>query len=142
VTGSADVFARALLLDAGLFVAAIDRTDEHHAWAKRTLPRLRGHAVTCEACVAEALHLLENSPAAIAALRRILERMEVAPVLAAELPTVFDLMADFAPNMDFADGCLVVLQERIPNSIVVTTDHRDFATYRIPFLSQHGIFAQ
>jgi predicted nucleic acid-binding protein len=141
VTGSADVFARTLLLDAGLFVAAIDRTDEHHAWAKRALPKLRGRVVTCEACVAEAMHLLENNPTAIAALRRILERMEVAPVLPSDLHTVFDLVAGFAPNMDLADGCLVVLQRSIPNSIVVTTDHRDFTTYRVPFFSPHGIFA-
>jgi predicted nucleic acid-binding protein len=141
VTGSADVFARTLLLDAGLFVAAIDRTDEHHAWAKRTLPKLHGRIVTCEACMAEALHLLANNPTAISALRRILERMEVSPVLAADLPAVFDVIADFAPCMDLADGCLVVLQRRIPHSIVVTTDHRDFTTYRVPFFSPHGIFA-
>jgi predicted nucleic acid-binding protein len=142
VTGSADVFARTLLLDAGLFVGAIDRTDEHHAWAKRTLPKLRGRVVTCEACVAEAMHLLENAPAAIVALRRLLERVEVFPVLATDLPAVFATMSDFAPNMDVADGCLVVLQRRIPRSIVVTTDRRDFATYRVPFLSPDGIFSQ
>ena len=142
MTESAAVFARTLLLDAGLFVAAIDRTDEHHAWAKRTLPKLSGRVVTCEACIAEALHLLENAPAAITALGRLLERMEVVPVLPTDLPAVFGCIADFAPNMDLADGCLVVLQQHIPRSIVVTTDHRDFATYRVPFLSPHGIFAQ
>jgi uncharacterized protein len=142
VTGSADVFARTLLVDAGLFVAAIDRTDEHHTWAKGTLPKLSGRIVTCEACLAEAMHLLENSPIAIRTLRRLLEGVEVFPVLAAHLPAVFDQIADFAPNMDVADGCLVVLQHRIPRSIVVTTDHRDFATYRVPFLSPKGIFAQ
>jgi predicted nucleic acid-binding protein len=141
VTESADIFARTLLLDAGPLVAAIDRSDEHHAWAKRTLPKLKGRAVTCEACLAEALHLLENSPAAIAALRGFLGRMEVVPVVATDFPTVFDRLADFAPAMDLADACLVVLQRHMPASIIVTTDHRDFATYRVPFLSPLGIFA-
>ncbi len=141
MTGSAAVFARTLLLDAGVFVAAIDRTDEHHAWARRTLPRLSGRVLSCEACLAEAMHLLENSPAAVAALERLLERMEVVPVLATDLHGVFEQVANFAPNMDLADGCLVVLQRRIPRSIVVTTDDRDFSTYRIPFLSPRGIFA-
>ena len=141
MTESADIFARTLLLDAGPLVAAIDRSDEHHAWAKRTLPKLKGRAVTCEACLAEALHLLENSPAAIVALRGFLERMEVVPAVASDFLTVFDLLADFAPAMDLADACLVVLQRRIPASIVVTTDHRDFATYRVPFLSPLGVFA-
>jgi predicted nucleic acid-binding protein len=141
VTESADIFARTLLLDAGPLVAAIDRSDEHHVWAKRTLPKLKGRAITCEACLAEALHLLENSPAAITALRGFLGRMEVVPVVATAFPTVFDRLADFAPTMDLADACLVVLQLRIPASIVITTDHRDFATYRVPFLSPHGVFA-
>lgn len=142
MTESADIFARTLLLDAGPLVAAIDRGDEHHAWARRTLPRLKGRAVTCEACLAEALHLLENSPAAIEALCGFLARMEVVPVIGTDFTTVFDRLAAFAPAMDFADGCLVVLQRRIPASIVVTTDHRDFATYRVPFLSPLGVFAE
>jgi predicted nucleic acid-binding protein len=141
VVESADIFARTLLLDAGPLVAAIDRTDENHSWAKRVLPKLSGRVITCEACLAEAMHLLENAPAAIAALRRIVERVEVVPVMATDLSTVFVLLADFAPKMDLADGCLVVLQKRIPRSIVVTTDHRDFSAYRIPFLSPKGVFA-
>ncbi|MGA3007059.1 MAG: PIN domain-containing protein [Opitutaceae bacterium] len=141
MTESSDIFARTLLLDTGPLVAAIDRTDRHHTWARRTLPQLKGRAVTCEACLAEALHLLENSPAAITALRGFLERMEVVSVVATELSTVFQRLADFAPAMDLADACLVVLQRRIPTSIVITTEHRDFATYRIPFLSPLGLFA-
>jgi predicted nucleic acid-binding protein len=142
VIESAAIFARTLLLDAGPLVAAIDRSDEHHAWAKRTLPKLKGRAVTCEACLAEALHLLENAPAAIAALRGFLERMEVIPVVAIDFRPVFERLETFSPAMDLADGCLVVLQRRIPASIVVTTDHRDFATYRVPFVSPLGVFAQ
>ena len=141
MNGSADIFARTLLLDAGPLAAAIDRSDGHHAWAKRTLPQLRGRAVTCEACLAEVLHLLGNDAAGIAALRGFLARMDVIPVLGVEVDAVFDRLASFAPSMDLADGCLVVLQQRIPGSIVVTTDHRDFAAYRVPFLSPRGVFA-
>ena len=137
---SADVSARTLLFDSGPLVAALDRSDEHHRWAKRTLPKLRGRAITCEACVTEAFHLLENAPRAIAALRRFLERIEIVPVLPTEFAAVFDELETFAPAMDLADGCLVNLQRRIPASIVVTTDHRDFATYRVPFLSPIGLF--
>ncbi|HEU5081078.1 MAG TPA: PIN domain-containing protein [Opitutaceae bacterium] len=137
---SADVFARTLLLDAGPLVAAIDRSDEHHRWARQTLPKLRGRAITCEPCVTEALHLLENAPRAIEALRGFLERIEIVPVLPTQLAEVFDELENFAPSMDLADGCLVVLQRRISGSIVITTDHRDFSTYRVPFLSPKGVF--
>lgn len=141
MTESGDIFARTLLLDAGPLVAAIDRSDKHHAWAKRTLPKLKGRAVTCEACMAEALHLLENAPRAVAAFRAFLERIEVVPVVSTEAAAIFDELERFAPGMDLADGCLVILQRRIPASIVITTDHRDFATYRVPFLSPQGVFS-
>ena len=139
---SVDISARTLLFDAGPLVAALDRSDEHHRWAKRTLPKLRGRAITCEPCVTEALHLLENAPRAIAALRAFLERMEIVPVLPTEFASVFDELEAFAPAMDLADGYLVNLQRRIPASIIVTTDHRDFATYRVPFLSPLGVFTR
>jgi hypothetical protein len=105
------------------------------------LPKLRGRVVTCEACLAEALHLMENAPGAIAAMRHLLERIEVVPILAGDLHAVFGLVSDFAPHMDLADGCLVALQRRTPRSLVVTTDHRDFCVYRVPFLSPQGLFA-
>jgi len=105
------------------------------------MPKLRGRVVTCEACVAETMHLLGNAPAAVAALLGLLERIEVVPVLTADLHAVFGYLANFAPNMDLADGCLVTLQRRIPLSIVVTTDHRDFSAYRVPFLSPQGLFS-
>jgi len=88
------------------------------------------------------MHLLENSPVGISALRQLLERVEVVPILATDLADVFGYVSNFAPNMDLADGCLVVLQKRIPRSIIVTTDDRDFSTYRVPFLSPSGLFAQ
>jgi predicted nucleic acid-binding protein len=142
VKESVDISARTLLFDAGPLVAALDRSDVHHGWAKHTLPKLRGRAITCEPCVTEALHLLENAPRAIAALRGFLERMEIVPVLPTEFASVFDELETFAPAMDLADGCLVNLQRRIPASIIVTTDHRDFATYRVPFLSPLGVFTR
>jgi hypothetical protein len=68
--------------------------------------------------------------------------MDVIPVLGTQCDAVFERVASFAPSMDLADGCLVVLQQRIPGSIVITTDHRDFAKYRVPFLSPLGVFAE
>ena len=130
-------FARPLLIDAGPLVAAINRTDANHEWAKRTLVGLRGRAITCEACLAETLHLLENAPQAVAVLRRMLGRMEVVSVAPQAGGAVLGRVATFAPEMDFADGCLVELQSRMPLSIVVTTDHRDFATYRYCHVVPH-----
>ncbi len=133
---------RAVLIDAGPLVAAIDAGDTHHAWARSTLPRLAGRMVTCEAVAAEAAHLLDNDPVAIAALHGFLRRIEIVPILRDELDAVFGRLKRFAPRMDLADGCLLTLAARDPDALVLTTDTRDFSAYRVPFASPEGMFAE
>ncbi|MEO7701740.1 MAG: hypothetical protein ABIZ04_21145 [Opitutus sp.] len=63
-------------------------------------------------------------------------------VLRDELDGVFARLKCFAPWMDLADGCLVALAARDSDAVVLTTDTRDFATYRIPFASLEGLFEE
>ena len=137
----ASVSRRVVLVDTGPLVAAIDRGDLHHEWARGVLPQLKGPVKTCEAVVAEALHLLDDAPAGIAALRRILARMEIMPVLRDDLDAVFSAVTSYAPRMDLADGCLVVLSARCDGAVVITTETKDFSSYRVPFGSPEGLFA-
>ena len=113
-----------------------------HRWAKATLPRLTGRLVTCEAVAAEAAHLLDNHPAAMASLHGFLGRMEIVPILRDELDGVFAQIGRYAPRMDLADACLVALAARDADAVVLTTDTRDFAAYRVPFASPGGLFAE
>jgi predicted nucleic acid-binding protein len=138
---SAAASRRAVLIDTGPLVAAIDAGDRHHAWAKATLPRLTGKMFTCEAVSAEVMHVLGNAPAAADALQAFLGRMEIVPILRDELDAVFAIVRRYSPRMDLADACMVVLASRHRESIVLTTDTRDFASYRIPFASPEGLFA-
>jgi predicted nucleic acid-binding protein len=133
---------RVVIIDTGPLVAAIDANDRHHRWARATLPRLSAEVFTCESVIAEAGHLLENHPLAIQALHRFVARMQIIPVLHDNLAGVFALMKQFAPQMDVADACLVALARKHPDGIVLTTDTRDFSTYRIPFASPEGLFAE
>ena len=142
MTSSAIALKRVVLVDAGPLVAAIDAGDRHHRWASATLPKLTGKLFTCEAVAAEAAHLLDNDPAAMASLHGFLRRMEIVPVLRDELDGVFARLRRFAPRMDLADGCLVALAARDADAVVLTTDTRDFSTYRIPFASPEGLFAE
>jgi predicted nucleic acid-binding protein len=139
---SAIALKRVVLVDAGPLVAAIDAGDLHHRWAKATLPKLTGRLLTCEAVASEAAHLLDNDPTAMDSLLGFLKRMEIVPVLRDELDGVFARLNRYAPRMDLADGCLVALAARDTDSIVLTTDTRDFSTYRIPFASPAGLFAE
>lgn len=138
---SAIVLKRVVLVDAGPLVAAIDAGDRHHPWAKATLPKLTARLFTCEAVAAEAAHLLDNDPRAMESLHGFLKRIEIVPVLRDELDGVFSRLKRYAPRMDLADGCLVALAARDAEAVVLTTDTRDFATYRVPFASPGGLFA-
>jgi hypothetical protein len=40
----------------------------------------------------------------------------------------------------FADACAVVLVRNSKHAFVLTTDFRDFSTYRVPFAAPEGAF--
>lgn len=90
-----------------------------------------------QAALIETTHLLGNHPRALAELRAMLadlrhESPEPAAVIA--------LMERWASSMDYADACAVLLAKTHKGSVVVTTDHQDFATYKVPFISPRGQF--
>jgi len=106
----------------------------------RALQGIPGRFITFEAAITEAQHGLENHPAAVHALRQLVSRMEVASVAASALGRVFDEVERWAPRMDFADACAVVLAGRYERAFVLTTDFRDFSAYGISFASPEGAF--
>lgn len=131
---------RTVVVDAGPLKAAIDRNDGDHVWAVSALRRVPARFVTCEAAITEAQHGLENHPMALGALRRLVARMEVVPLAPDRLDPVFDEAERWAPGMDFADACAVVLVRSYEHAFVLTTDFRDFSTYRVAFASPEGAF--
>ncbi len=89
------------------------------------------------AAIAEATHILQNGPRALEFLEKIVERMHVedpAPV------AVLAEMRKWERRMDYADACAVLLARRHKGAVVLTTDHRDFSVYRVPFVSPKGEF--
>ena len=49
-------------------------------------------------------------------------------------------MRRYPPEMDYADARAVLLARRHKGAVVLTTDHRDFSVYRVPFVSPKGEF--
>lgn len=96
-----------------------------------------GPFIVTGAAVAEATHPFGNQGPAIGRLRELVERMQVEDPAPAQ---VLELMQRYAPEMDYADACAVLLARRHPGAIVLTTDHRDFSVYRVPFVSPKGEF--
>ena len=88
----------------------------------------------------DAQHGLENHPTAMRALRKLVTRMDVVAIATALIQSVFNEVEQWAPRMDFADACAVVLVRHYERAFVLTTDFRDFSAYRVPFASPEGAF--
>lgn len=121
-----------LLVDTGPLVALLDRSDLHHSWALQCFKQLRPPLLTCEAVLAETMHLLRKLPTSLKTLsiwhgdgliRCSFDFQEQAPA-------VWKLLAKYADTpMDFADACVVRMAEIHPDPRVWTTDS-DFQIYR------------
>lgn len=124
--------SRHLLVDTGPLVALLDRSDIHHKWALQCFKQLRPPLLTCEAVLAETMHLLRKLPTSLKTLsiwhgdglfRCSFDFQEQAPA-------VWKLLDKYADTpMDFADACVVRMAEIHPDPRVWTTD-TDFQTYR------------
>ena len=123
-----------LLLDTGALVSLLDRSQPRHEELVRFFNGWTAPVVSSEAVLTEATHLLGRVhggrqacldfflsggavlvPSSVPSLRRCRE--------------LVDRYADLP--MDYADATLVALAEDLATDLVLTTDRRDFAVYRI-----------
>lgn len=121
-----------ILADTGPLVAYLDRSDQHHAWAKEQFARFSEPLLTCEAVIAEALFLLRRGGIQPDALLKLVTRGLLLPVfsLAAEAESILDLMHRYRNvPMALADACLVRMAETHEQATVFTLDS-DFSIYR------------
>src|SRR5262245_2638277 len=121
------------IVDTGFLVALLNRGDDHHEWANELVSSLPGPWLTAEACISEAVFLLER--AGRTAVERLLGWIEQ-EVLASEhflpdeLESVRSEMLHYKRRwVDFADACLVRMSDRRPKLPLVTVDAADFAVY-------------
>lgn len=122
----------AVLADTGPLVAYLDRSDQHHPWAKAQFSRLTDPLLTCEAVIAESLFLLRRGGISSAPLLELITRGAVRPVfrLADEAQDILQLMRRYRNvPMSLPDACLVRMSEAYENSRVLTLDS-DFTVYR------------
>jgi predicted nucleic acid-binding protein len=121
------------IVDTGFLVALLNRADEHHAWASDVVPTLKGPWLTAEACISEAVFLLERAGrVSVEALFRWLEQGALVSrhCLPEELSPVRSEMFKYSGRwVDFADACLVTLSDMQPKLPVVSVDAADFSTY-------------
>lgn len=116
------------IADTGLLVGFLDSADQYHAWATEALGGLHVGLLTCEAVIAETEYLVPGSgPLLMEMVRR--GALQVAALLPNEAEPIGILMKRYT-KMQFADACIVHLSATMTDSVVYTTDKRDFAIYR------------
>lgn len=131
------------IVDTGPLVALLSKRDSHHRWALETFASVNPPALTCEAVLAEAWHLLSGTAKGQRALLDLIAAgtLAVEFALISEIAAVRRLVERYSDRpMSLADACLVRLAELFDEAEVITLD-RDFSIYRkhgrqtIPLLS-------
>ena len=120
----------AYLLDAGPLAAAVNRRDQHHAWAVRTLDRLDAPILTCEAVVSEAWFLARRGRGDPTGVLDLVAALD-AQVVPAWQPRTDALLRRYIDRASVADAALLALAEAEDGRVVVTTDREDFSVYRL-----------
>lgn len=128
-----------IIVDSGYWFGLFDRKDYHHVACKTFLLNCKEPLITTYPVLTEALHLLmrrEKLHLAFAFLELLnaLQQQGNFSTFAlndAHLPRLTELMKQYADlPMDLADASLVLLAEELGHGRIVSTDQRDFHTYR------------
>ena len=121
-----------VLLDTGVIVALLDRSERHHAICIEAVSAVDAPLVTCEAVIAEACYLLRDVRGAPDAVLENVERgvFQIPLRLDASARALRALMKRYANvPMDLADACLVHMADGLGTGRILTLD-RDFGVYR------------
>lgn len=119
-------------MDASFFVAIYNKREATHLRCVETYRALDSQLVTCEACIAEAFHILGHASAAVDAIFASIEQgsLEVPFQLGSEVREVAEPMRKYADTpADFADACLIAMADKLGTGDILTLDS-DFKHYR------------
>jgi hypothetical protein len=113
----------------------VDAADRWHTLCIQALQAIRVPLLTTEAVLTETFQLTGKNPHAVEKMWRFVRSgaLTVHPMHESDLLELHALMAQYADSpMDFADATLVHLAARERLSTILTIDHDDFKTYRLP----------
>jgi len=121
-----------VLLDTGVIVALLDRSERYHARCAQALESLEQPLATCEAVIAESCYLLRTIPgAAETVLANVEQGIFQIPMqlnqAAAPIRAILRKYRDVPA--DLADACLIHMADELETGEILTLDS-DFARYR------------
>ena len=117
------------IADSGLIIAALDRRDQAHEWARSTLERESPPWLVCEAVLAE-ISASIGTPVPVLEMLKAGD-LKLAFNLDQEKAAVLALAKKYKDQgMDLADACVVRMSELIEGSTGYTVDRTDCSVYR------------
>lgn len=128
-----------IIVDSGYWFGLFDRKDANHTVCKAFLAHCHEPLITTFPVLTEALHLLMRREKVrlafefLAFLSSLQQQgnFSVFSLTDAHLPRLSELMIQYADlPMDLADASLVLLAEQLGHGRILSTDKRDFHTYR------------
>jgi len=124
-----------ILVDAGFLYALLDKDDAWHVRASAASDAIKEKWITTWPVLTEAVHLIGRwlgVDQAVALMQDIalgdIALWDIAPETCRKVPALMKHYADLP--MDLADASLVLLAESLGHGRILTTDERDFRTYR------------
>ena len=121
-----------VLLDTGVIVALLDRSEKFHHACAEALRELEDPLITCEAVIAESCYLLRNLPGAPEAVIENVAAgtLQIPFQLSPEAVAVKQVLRKYRDHkIDLADACLIRLAEEFETAEILTLD-KDFSDYR------------
>ncbi len=121
-----------VLLDTGVIVALLDRSERHHKQSVASVKTFEQVLVTCEAVIAESCYLLSRLSGAAETVLENVERgvFHIPFQLSQSAAPVRSLLRKYRDlPADFADACLIHLADQLNTGDILTLD-RDFESYR------------
>ena len=128
------------IVDSGPIIAALNRRDEHHEWAKAVFASLGEPPVTCEAVLTEVCWHLRDSPEAAARVLEMSPRGDLLlfPVAVSEGIALAGLIRKYGKRMDLADAGVVRISEIFTEARVIFTDCNSTPLLASPFSSSRA----
>jgi hypothetical protein len=124
-----------VIADTGFWLALANRNDRFHNAAIRALSGIQEELITTWPVVTETCHLLATRLGGTA-VEQFLSTLQsgaahVFSLQADHLPRILQLVRKYRQlPMDLADASLVILAEQLGDGRILSTDRRDFRTYR------------
>lgn len=120
------------LVDTGAIIAAINKNDPYHEWAKDHFEKLSKPFLTCEPVITESAFLLKRSNHSPRPIYDLIhgDHLKVLCIISNDSEQLEQLQQTYSDTpMSLADACLVRMSEIYADSAVLTIDS-DFHVYR------------